>query len=93
MFISLMVQPKFDSEPIPNRCTEFVKFRTEPIPKNLLTFRTVPNFESQFRRPLLPARRSQEARNDPKTMVAKLEITLIKWQCSHAQQLRLKCRL
>jgi len=25
---------------IPNRCTEFVKFRTEPISKNLLTFRS-----------------------------------------------------
>jgi len=26
-FISQMGQPNFDSEPIPNRCTEFVKFR------------------------------------------------------------------
>jgi len=52
MFISQMGQPNFDSEPIPNLCTEFVKFRTEPIPNRFRTdseefiyipFRTVPN--------------------------------------------------
>jgi len=42
MFISQMGQPNFDSKPIPNLCTEFVKFRTEPIPKNLFTFRSEP---------------------------------------------------
>jgi len=33
----------FDWNPIPNSSVEFVKIRTEPIPKNVLTFRSKPN--------------------------------------------------
>ena len=40
------------------RSAELIKFRTEPIPNRFrrnfyIPFRTVPKFESQFRRPLL----------------------------------------
>jgi len=40
MFVNQMGQPNFDSEPIPLH--GIVKFRTEPIPKNLPTFCSKP---------------------------------------------------
>jgi len=60
LFVSQMGQPNFESEPILNRCTEFAKFWTDSEEFIDIPFRTVPNFESQFRRPLAVICRMQQ---------------------------------